>query len=82
VVSPGFSLDVERLRSAFDRVDAIVWQAHRYGPHDDSGPCLAIEGSFQGQEVWLQVLEQAPKDDEPGTKFNRKKRDRRSDRDC
>src|SRR5262245_30945899 len=41
VVAPGFSLDVEQLRSAFTRVDAISWQAQSFGEHDN-GPLVSI----------------------------------------
>jgi len=54
VVAPGFSLDLEELRALFDRVDACTWQA--LGWNEDEGPCVLIEGLYQGHEVLLQVL--------------------------
>jgi hypothetical protein len=68
VVSPGFSLDLEGLRSLFGRVDAFAWDAHGLGP--DDGPSVSIEGLYQGHEVWLRVLAFAPDDEEPGMKWD------------
>jgi hypothetical protein len=70
VVSPGFSLDLEGLRSSFSRVDDVTWNSEALGPADDDGPCVSIEGQFQGHEVWLRVLAYAPDDEEPGLKFD------------
>ena len=64
VVAPGFSLDLEELRALFERVDACTWQA--LGLNEDEGPCVLIEGLYQGHEVLLQVLAYAPDDEEPG----------------
>src|SRR3954469_12780634 len=50
VVSPGFSLDLEAVRSAFTRVDAVNWQAHPMGEADE-GPGISIEGEYAGREV-------------------------------
>jgi hypothetical protein len=68
VVSPGFSLDREAVRSAFPRVDDLSWQAQPMGDRDD-GPCVRIEGDYAGRQVWLRVLAYAPDDEEPETKF-------------
>jgi hypothetical protein len=65
IVAPGFSLDLEGLRSRFDRVDDFSWQALGL---DDDGPRVAINGVYQGHEVSLQVLAYAPDDEEPGAK--------------
>jgi hypothetical protein len=67
VVSPGFSLDLEELRSLFDRVDACCWQA--LALNYDEGPHVSIEGLYQGHEVFLQVLACAPNDEQPGAKM-------------
>jgi hypothetical protein len=68
VVLPGFSLDLEQLRAAFDSVTALAWEA--LGLNDPDGPHVAVEGVFGGREVWLRVLAQAPEDEEPGLKFD------------
>ncbi len=69
LVSPGFSLDLERVRAAFARVDDFNWNSDSVGPADD-GPCISVEGLFAGHEVWLRVLAYAPEDEEPGMKFD------------
>jgi len=68
VVSPGFSLDVEQVRVAFSRVDAVNWQAHPFD--EDEGPEVSIEGEYAGREVWLRILAFAPGDEEPGFKVD------------
>ncbi|MGO8745091.1 MAG: hypothetical protein ACLQNE_03790 [Thermoguttaceae bacterium] len=68
IVAPGFSLDLDGLRSQFERVDDFSWQA--LGLNDSEGPHVSIEGIYQGHEVWLQVLAYAPEDEEPGTKIH------------
>jgi len=68
VVAPGFSLDLEELRSLFDRVDACSWQT--LGFNDNEGPHVSIEGIYQGHDVFLQVLAYAPDDEDPGLKVD------------
>ena len=60
IVAPGFFLDLEGLRSLFDRVDAFTWQA--FGLTLDDGPHVSIAGLYQGREVFLQVQAFAPED--------------------
>ncbi len=66
VVNPGFILDLEELRSIFEKVVANGWKA--LGGRD-SGSQLFIEGVFQGREVLLSVLAEAPEDEEPRATF-------------
>src|SRR4051794_20126959 len=73
VVSPGFSLDLEAVRSAFTRVDAVSWQAHPMGEGDE-GPSVSVEGEYAGHEVWLRVLAFAPDDEGPGERFDTNRR--------
>jgi len=68
VVVPGFMLDLEQLREAFDSVSAFHWNA--IGLNDPAGPQVTIEGVFQGREVSLHVLAYAPEGEEPGLKFD------------
>lgn len=68
VVAPGFTLDVEQLQAAFDRIVALMWHSLGF-PHDE-GPRLVVEGVYQGRRVFLQVLAYAPEDEEPGMKLN------------
>jgi hypothetical protein len=72
VVAPGFTLDLERLRSAFERVDGFSWNSLGFG--DSEGPYISIEGEFDGHTVYLQVLAYAPEDEEPGMKLDCSKR--------
>ena len=66
IVVPGFSLDVQALQALFEGVTALQWQAHGFGPDDEEGPHLSLEGTYQGHHVWLRVLAEAPDDEEPG----------------
>src|SRR4051812_38888655 len=68
VVAPGFAMDLEGLRAAFDRVDDLGWSA--LGLHDPDGPHVWVEGVYGGREVWLRVLAQAPEDEGPGMKLD------------
>jgi hypothetical protein len=71
VVTPGFTLDVEGLRSGFERIDDCRWNA--LGLIADEGPYLAIEGKFQGHDLFLQILAYPPEDEEPGLKVDSRK---------
>ena len=73
LVTPPFALDLEGLRAVFERVDAFSWLSLGY-PNGD-GPHVAIEGVYQGHEVFLQVLAYPPDDEEPGMKINTQRRD-------
>jgi len=69
-VSPGFSLDLQELWSAFEELADVNWCAHAFGPHDSEGPHISIEGVYQGHHVFLRVLSEAPYDEEPGLKLD------------
>jgi hypothetical protein len=75
VVAPGFTLDLEQLRGLFARVAACGWNA--LGLDSPEGPYIDIEGVYQGRDVYLRVLAQAPDDEEPGLKFDLTRRPRR-----
>ena len=68
VVAPGFSLDLEGLRAAFDRITDSGWHSLGF-PHAE-GPNVWIEGVFRGREAFLRVLAYAPEDEEPGMKLD------------
>jgi hypothetical protein len=68
VVAPGFTLDIEELRAAFDEIVELVWHSMGF-PHDE-GPRVVVEGVYQGHRVFLQVLAYAPEDEEPGMKLD------------
>jgi hypothetical protein len=66
VVAPDFTLDLERLRTAFERIDDFGWRA--LGLPGTEGPHVWIEGTYREREVYLQLLAYAPDDEEPGMK--------------
>jgi hypothetical protein len=68
VVAPGFTLDLERLRSGFDHIIDCCWNA--LGMIPSEGPYLAIEGKFQGHDLFLRILAYAPDDEEPSIKVD------------
>lgn len=70
LVSPGFSLNVQELQSNFDEVAEVNWRAHDFGPQDPDGPQISIEGVYQGRDVYLTVLSEAPENEEPGLKLD------------
>jgi len=63
---PGFSFDVQTLLTSLERVDAVQWNSQGMGPHDEEGARLSIEGIYQGHEVWIRILAEAPEGEEPG----------------
>jgi hypothetical protein len=64
VVTPAFSLDLERLRTAFTRIDDFGWSV--LGWADGHGPFVWIEGLCQGRGLFLRVLAHAPEGEEAG----------------
>jgi len=71
VVTLGFTLHLEGLRAAFQRVDELCWNALGVIGHEE--PYVAIEGEYQGHEVYLRILACAPEDEEPGIEIDRSK---------
>ena len=67
---PSFSLDLHALLAAFEGVMAPQWCAHGFGPHDAEGPCISLEGLYQGHPVWPRVLAEPPADEEPGLQLD------------
>jgi hypothetical protein len=67
VVDPGFSLDLVRFQSIFDRVDDVSWNTHGY--HGSEPPFVSVEGVYGGKAMFLRMLSAAPEDEEPGMKF-------------
>jgi hypothetical protein len=69
--SPGFSLDLEALHFAIDRITSVEWDAHGCLPDNDGhGPCIAIRGNFAGRQIWLRILADAPADVEAAVKVD------------
>jgi hypothetical protein len=78
VVDPGFSLDLNQLDDAFDDVEDYGWNA--LDLNYPEGPHIYIEGTYQGHDVYLQVLAQAPDDEQPGLKVDMTRKRRRRKR--
>jgi hypothetical protein len=74
-VVPGFSLDLDLLRSAFASVTDFGWNA--LGLNCPEGPYVWVEGVFQGREVYVQVLAYPPEDEEPGLHVEATRRPRK-----
>lgn len=72
MVAPGFALNLEQLRSAFDSIADFGWEA--LGLICDEGPHIYIQGLYQGHTIVLQVLAEAPENEEPGLKFDWRKK--------
>lgn len=70
LVSPGFSFDVQGLTTVFEELVDVCWQAQAFGPHDQEGQHLSIEGVYDGHRIYLKVLSGAPQDEEPGFKVD------------
>ncbi len=68
VVNPLFSIDLDQLRSAFDRVDDFGWNA--FGWNDGDGPFIWVEGVHLGRPVFLRVLAEDPGGEEPRAKVH------------
>lgn len=62
IVSPGFFIDLEEVRSALDRVVAVQWLASDLSEASE----VLIEGVYDGHGVVLHILAEAPEDEAPG----------------
>jgi len=70
IIVPGFSLNVQELMSVFEELTDVNWCSQSFGPHDNRGPHISIEGVYQGHEVYLEILAEAPEDEGPGFKVD------------
>jgi len=48
VLVPGFSLDLMELISVFEELTDACSHAHPFGPHDQEGPHVSVEGGRRG----------------------------------
>lgn len=55
-----FGVHITEVLALFEKVKSCTWQAQSMGEDDDLGPHLAIEGIYEGREVWLRVLAEPP----------------------
>jgi hypothetical protein len=67
LVSTPFSLDLEQLRATFTQIESMGWNA--FGWYNEERPFVWVEGSFQGHDVILRVLAQAPEGEVPVAKL-------------
>ena len=68
VVTPGFTLDLQHVCSAFGRIDELKWDA--LGSPDGDGPQVSVEGLYGSEPVLLHIAARAPEDVEPGKSFD------------
>lgn len=54
------SIDVFELLPVFDELRACRWQSSPCGWDDDLGSHLSVEGTYEGQAVWLRIVSQMP----------------------
>lgn len=64
--SSRFNVDLRAISDLFARVDSVQWQALPLGPTDELGPHVSLEGTYEGNPVWLRILSKAPKRFKPG----------------
>lgn len=65
-----FFLDLQGVASVFDTVESFAWQAQDLGDDDDVGPHISVEGSYQGEAIWLRIPATAPPAFQPGRQAN------------
>lgn len=65
-----FMVDLRELMAVFDVVESCYWQAQTMSEDDQLGPHVGIEGTFQGQSIWLRITAQPPSSFEPGRVFD------------
>ena len=70
VLVPGFSLHLKGVQELFDELSDFQWYAQSMGPYDPYSPRIALEGVYRGRHVFLQILGEAPDDENPGLKMN------------
>lgn len=54
------SVNVLHVAAVFENVEACHWQTANIDGTDELGPHFAVTGSYQGRQVWLRILGQAP----------------------
>lgn len=64
--SSKFSLNLTGVHGILDRVTEFRWQPLYVGEGDELGPHISLEGSYDGHELWLRILSEAPADMDPG----------------
>ena len=59
-------VDLRAIGEMFAQVDSVQWQALPLGANDELGPHVSLEGTYEGNPVWLRILSKAPKRFKPG----------------
>lgn len=59
-LKPAFSLDVMPVVLAFEQVNSVRWQNAPFADDDELGNHIVVEGEIDGQQVWVNMLAQAP----------------------
>ena len=56
--------------SRFDRVADVRWSVYHHRRPPVRGPEISIDGVYAGHEVFLQILAEAPEDEEVGMELD------------
>ncbi|QDU82080.1 hypothetical protein Pla110_38350 [Polystyrenella longa] len=65
-----FHVDLTMLQQIFPTINEFHWQALSHPDDDDLGPHVAIDGIYQGEQVWLRLPATAPACFEAGRSLN------------
>lgn len=65
-----FVADLSQVLLVFESVESCGWQPHRVDKEDELGAHVAIHGQFEGHQVWLRILAEAPEKFEAGRHAN------------
>ena len=61
-----FDVDVKSVIELFSNVEKIAWQAQPLDQFDELGAHVAIEGLYEGKQVWLRITATSPERFEAG----------------
>lgn len=65
-----YMLDMLELLHIFDVVESATWQPHQLNDQDELRAHVAVTGYFEGRQVWLRILADAPERFAPGRYAN------------
>lgn len=68
--SARFHFDLLGVTELFDDVQSFFWQPLTIDTEDDLGPHVSIEGTYQGNQVWVRVLSRPPENVSAGVIAN------------
>lgn len=55
-----FSVDIRSLMDVFNTIETVSWQSQPLGQRDELGSHIAIEGTYDDNQVWLRITAEAP----------------------